>query len=157
MCDTFYRAFLTQNLSNLKPFIPQVKYLQATFDTLAIEYRREQVLYRQQLMLRLLQKDYKKAFLQEKAIYKRMGDDDMSGIADIAYIATKDEDYENATLIVNYLLENASTPEGKIAGHQYLMKIKRKTSKKKDYPEIEKEYQRLFSEFGEGKKTYQLQ
>ena len=85
------------------------------------------------------QKDYKKAFLQEKAIYKRMGDDDMSGIADIAYIATKDEDYENATLIVNYLLENASTPEGKIAGHQYLMKIKRKTSKKKNYPEIEKE------------------
>ena len=61
MCDTFYRAFLTQNLSNLKPFIPQVKYLRATFDTLAIEYRREQVLYRQQLMLRLLQKDYKKA------------------------------------------------------------------------------------------------
>tara|TARA_B110000902_G_C13866872_1_gene421302 strand:+ start:42 stop:569 length:528 start_codon:yes stop_codon:yes gene_type:complete len=61
MCDTFYRAFLTQNLSSLKPFVPQVKYLRATFDTLAIEYRPEQVLYRQQLMLRLLQKDYKKA------------------------------------------------------------------------------------------------
>ena len=116
------------------------------------------VLYNELLSwLFVQQKDYKKAFLQEKAIYKRMGDDDMSGIADIAYIATKDGDYENATLIVNYLLENASTPEGKIAGHQYLMKIKRKTSKKKDYPEIEKEYQRLFSEFGEGKKTYQLQ
>ena len=116
------------------------------------------VLYNELLSwLFVQQKDYKKAFLQEKAIYKRMGDDDMSGIADIAYIATKDEDYENATLIVNYLLENASTPEGKIAGHQHLMKIKRKTSKKKDYPEIEKEYQRLFSEFGEGKNTYQLQ
>ena len=116
------------------------------------------VLYNELLSwLFVQQKDYKKAFLQEKAIYKRMGDDDMSGIADIAYIATKEEDYENATLIVNYLLENVSTPEGKIAGHQHLMKIKRKTSKKKDYPEIEKEYQRLFSEFGEGKNTYQLQ
>lgn len=61
MCDTFYRAFLTQNLSSLKPFVPQVKYLRATFDTLAIEYRPEQAIYRQQLMLRLLQKDYKKA------------------------------------------------------------------------------------------------
>lgn len=116
------------------------------------------VLYNELLSwLFIQQKDYKKAFLQEKAIYKRMGDEDMSGIADIAYIATNDEDYENATLIVNYLLENASTLEGKIAGHQHLMKIKRKTSKKRDYPEIEKEYLRLFSEFGEGKKTYQLQ
>lgn len=61
LCDTFYRAFITENLSNLKPFIPQVRYLRATFDTMAIEYRPEQVLYRQQLMLRLLQKDYKKA------------------------------------------------------------------------------------------------
>ena len=116
------------------------------------------VLYNELLSwLFVQQKDYKKAFLQEKAIYKRMGDHDMSGIADIAYIATKDEDYVNATLIVNYLLENASTPEGKIAGHQHLMKIKRKTSTKKDYPEIEKEYQRLFNEFGKGKNTYQLQ
>lgn len=116
------------------------------------------VLYNELLSwLFVQQKDYKKAFLQEKAIYKRMGDEDMSGIADIAYIATNDEDYGNATLIVNYLLENASTLDGKIAGHQHLMKIKRKTSKKKDYPEIEKEYLRLFNEFGEGKKTYQLQ
>lgn len=60
MCDTFYRAFLTQDLSNLKPFVPQLKYLKQTFDTMAIEYRPEQVVYRQQLMLRLLQKDYKK-------------------------------------------------------------------------------------------------
>ncbi len=61
MCDTFYRAFITENLSNLKPFVPQVKYLRSTFDTMAIEYRPEQVVYRQQLMLRLLQKEYKKA------------------------------------------------------------------------------------------------
>ncbi len=64
MSDTFYRAFLTQNQSNIKPFVPQVKYLRATFDTLAIDYRFEQVLYRQQLMLRLLQKEYKKALKQ---------------------------------------------------------------------------------------------
>lgn len=61
LCDTFYRAFVTQNLTNLKPFVPQIKYLKATFDTLAIDYRPEQLVYRQQLMLRLLQKNYKKA------------------------------------------------------------------------------------------------
>ena len=103
------------------------------------------------------QKDYKKAFIQEKAIYKRMGDGDLSGIADIAYIATKDENYETATLIINYLIENASSPEVKIAGYQHLMKIKLETASKNEYLKIEKEYQRLFSEFGEGKNTYQLQ
>ena len=90
------------------------------------------VLYNELLSwLFVQQKEYKKAFIQEKAIYKRMGDGDMSGIADIAYIATNDEDYENATLIVDYLIENASTPEVRIAGYQHLMKIKLKTASKK--------------------------
>jgi tetratricopeptide (TPR) repeat protein len=116
------------------------------------------VLYNELLSwLFVQQKEYKKAFIQEKAIYKRMGDGDMSGIADIAYIATNDEDYENATLIVDYLIENASTPEGRIAGYQHLMKIKLKTASKKEYPKIEKEYENLFNEFGRGKETYQLQ
>lgn len=81
MCDTFYRAFLTQDLSNLRPFVPQLKYLRATFDTLAIEYRTEQVLYRQQLMLRLLQKDCRKVFkyvAKEKMNLKKMVQEECS-------------------------------------------------------------------------------
>jgi tetratricopeptide (TPR) repeat protein len=116
------------------------------------------VLYNELLSwLFIQQKEYKKAFTQEKAIYKRMGDNDMSGITDIAYLATNDEDYENAILIVNFLIENASTPEEEIAGYQHLMKIKLKTASKKEYPKIEKSYENLFNEFGNGKKTYQLQ
>ena len=60
MCDTLYRAFIKEDLSGLKPFVPEVRYLKSTFDTLAIEYREEQVVYRQQLLYRSLQKDYKK-------------------------------------------------------------------------------------------------
>ena len=103
------------------------------------------------------QKDYKKAFTQEKAIYKRMGDDDLSGIADIAMIAVEDQDYENARLIVNYIIENAPNIETKIEGYQQLMKIKIKTSTKKEYPKIEKKYEALLEEFGRGKETYTLQ
>ncbi|MBT3587432.1 MAG: tetratricopeptide repeat protein, partial [Flavobacteriaceae bacterium] len=116
------------------------------------------VLYNELLSwLFIQQKEYNKAFTQEKAIYKRMADNDMSGIADIAYFATNDDDDENALLIVNFLIENASTPEEKIAGHQHLMKIKLKTASKKEYSKIEKSYEDLLSEFGNGKKTYQLQ
>ena len=116
------------------------------------------VLYNELLSwLFIQQKEYKKAFTQEKAIYKRMADSDMTGIADVAYIATSDEDYENATIIVNYLIENASTPEGKIAGYQHLMKIKLKTASKKEYSKIEKDYEDLLEEFGVDRKTYQIQ
>lgn len=103
------------------------------------------------------QKDYKKAFTQEKAIYKRMGDDDLSGIADIAYIAIEDEDYKNATLIVNYIIENANSTKTKIEGYKHLMQIETKTSSKKEYPKIEKKYEALLDEFGSGKETYSLQ
>lgn len=60
MCDTLYRAFIREDLAGLKPFVPEARYLKSTFDTLAIEYREEQVVYRQQLLYRSLQKDYKK-------------------------------------------------------------------------------------------------
>ena len=70
LADTFFRAFITSDLSNMKPFVPQLKYLKATLDTAAVEYREEQAVYRQQLLLRSLQKEYKKAlkYAQKKDI-----------------------------------------------------------------------------------------
>ena len=116
------------------------------------------ILYNELLSwLFIQQKEYKKAFTQEKAIYKRTGNNDLSGIVDIAYFASNDDDDENAISMVNFLIENASTPEEKIAGYQHLMKIKLKTASKKEYPKIKKSYEDLFNEFGNGKKTYQLQ
>ena len=116
------------------------------------------ILYNELLSwLFIQQKEYKKAFTQEKAIYKRTGNNDLSGIVDIAYFASNDDDDENAISMVNFLIENASTPEEKIAGYQHLMKIKLKTASKKEYPKIKKSYEDLFNEFGSGKKTHQLQ
>ncbi len=103
------------------------------------------------------QKDFKKAFAQEKAIYRRMEDGDMGGIIDLAFITIAEEDYENATDIVTFLIENATTPEAKIEGHQHLMKINLKTSSKKEYAKIEKQYEELLDEFGRGRNTYRLQ
>ena len=120
--------------------------------------KQSDVLYNELLSwLFIQQKEYKKAFTQEKAIYKRMGNNDMSGIADIAYFATNDDDDENAILIVNFVIDNASTPKEKIEGYQQLMKIKLKTASKKEYPKIKKSYEDLFNEFGSGKETHQLQ
>ncbi len=60
MCDSFYAMLLREDLVEMKNFVPRMKYLKSTFDTMAIEYREEQVVYRQQMLLRNLQKEYKK-------------------------------------------------------------------------------------------------
>lgn len=103
------------------------------------------------------QKEFRKAFTQEKAIFKRMGDGELDGIVDLAFIAIGEEDYENATSIVNFIIENATTIEAVLEGQQYLMKIVLKTATKKEYPEVVSRFEDLLNEHGRGKATYSLQ
>jgi tetratricopeptide (TPR) repeat protein len=103
------------------------------------------------------QMDYKKAFTQEKAIYKRMEDGDLNSMFDLALIAIANEYYEDATEIVNFIIENSSTPETRLEGHQYSMKIALNTAKKEDYQSIVDRYDDLLTEYGTGKETYLLQ
>jgi tetratricopeptide (TPR) repeat protein len=102
------------------------------------------------------QKEYKKAFTQEKAIYKRVGED-LRGITDLAYIAIADDDYEAGREIVNYIIENSFTPQNKLQGNQILMKMEVKIAKPKEYAEVEKKFENLLDEFGRNRETYLLQ
>ncbi|PHR13883.1 MAG: hypothetical protein COA40_05070 [Aequorivita sp.] len=102
------------------------------------------------------QKEYKKAFIQEKAIYKRIGED-LGGITELAYIAIADEDYEMGREIVNYIIDNSFTPQNKLQGNQILMKMEVKTAAPKEYAEVEKKFESLLDEFGRNRDTYLLQ
>jgi len=102
------------------------------------------------------QKEYKKAFTQEKAIYKRIGED-LGGITELAYIAIADEDYEVGREIVNYIIDNSFTPQNKLQGNQILMKMEVKTATTKQYAEVEKKFESLLDEFGRNRETYLLQ
>jgi len=102
------------------------------------------------------QKEYQKAFIQEKAIYKRT-EEDLRGIANLALVTIAEDDYENAVPIVNFLIENSPTPEAKLQGYQYLMKIAIKTSLPSKYEEVEGKFQDLFNVYGLGSNTYLLQ
>ncbi len=115
------------------------------------------VLYNKLLSwLFIQQKEFKKAFTQEKAIYKRRGED-LSGITDLAYITISEEDYETGREIVDFIIENSFTPEARLQGHQILMKMEVKTASPKQYDEVEAKFEKLFEEFGRGPKTYLLQ
>lgn len=115
------------------------------------------ILYNELLSwLFIQQKEYKKAFTQEKAIYKRVGED-LRGITNLAYIAISDEEYEVAREIVNYIIESSVTPQSRLHGNQVLMKMEVKTATPKKYAEIEKKFEKLLDEFGQTRQTYLLQ
>ena len=102
------------------------------------------------------QKDFKKAFVQEKAIYKRVGDD-LSDIVNLAIITISEKDYKNALEVVDFIIEKSNTPEAKLQGHQFLMTIALKTTPEKDYEKVEKQFEAIFEEYGRDAKTYLLQ
>ena len=60
LCDTFYKALCTQNSLNIKPFIPDIRFLKAMYDSLEINVRRDQILFRQQTIQRSLLRDYRR-------------------------------------------------------------------------------------------------
>ncbi len=102
------------------------------------------------------QNDFKKAFAQEKAIYRR-SDEDITGIQNLALIAISNKSYEDARDIINFIIENAPTPEMELAAHQFLMKIELETTEPKNYDTLEKNYTALLDRFGRGKSTYLIQ
>ncbi len=71
LVDSFYSEIKLQDISSMKKFVPTMRYLKATFDTLDVEYTDNKVLVRQQMLLRGLQKDYRKILKKnEKAKVK---------------------------------------------------------------------------------------
>ncbi len=103
------------------------------------------------------QKQFKKAFIQEKAIYKRMGDSDVSGIIDLAHIAISEKQFEEAQDIVEFIIDNAGTSETKMQGEQLLLTIQLATASPDQYPEIDSHFQQLLKQYGKGSASYLLQ
>lgn len=102
------------------------------------------------------QKEFKKAFVQEKAIYKR-SEENLRGIIDLLRITIDEKKYEDAKEIVAFVIEKAPTSEVRLEGYQYLMNVELKLVIPEDYPKVEKQYAALFEEFGRGTATLALQ
>ncbi len=102
------------------------------------------------------QNDFKKAFAQEKAIYRR-SDEDITGVQNLAYIAIANESYDDARDIVTFIIEKAPTPAMELSAQQFLMKIELATTAPEDYDKLEAQYTALLDRFGRGKATYLMQ
>lgn len=88
------------------------------------------------------QKEFGKAFIQEKAIYKREPESLIS-IVNLSQFALNEDDTETASEILNFILQNTKDIDLLIQTNANLMQIKIDKAQEKDYPAITAELQQL--------------
>jgi tetratricopeptide (TPR) repeat protein len=93
------------------------------------------------------QKEYGKAFIQEKAIYKR-NPETFSNIVNLAQLAIEEGEQETAKEILGFVLENTNDLELQIQANYFLADMKIRNAQEKDYKTIETELDRLLNQFG---------
>ncbi|GAA3594800.1 tetratricopeptide repeat protein [Flavivirga amylovorans] len=102
------------------------------------------------------QKDFNKAFIQEKAIFNRQPDN-LNRIEELASIASNENENEVAKEILTYIIETAQDSNTKLKAHYNLLQLETKESLKDNYTVINTKYLDLFKEFGTFSQTLKLQ
>ena len=92
------------------------------------------------------QKEFGKAFIQEKAIYKREPESLLS-IVNLSQFALNEDDTETAAEILNFILLNTKDLDLLVQTNYYLMEIKIDKAQEKDYPIIDAELQQLLTTY----------
>nr|WP_315188859.1 tetratricopeptide repeat protein [uncultured Flavobacterium sp.] len=91
-------------------------------------------------------KEFEKAFIQEKAIYKR-NPESLSNIVNLGQLAIEEENVEAAKEILGFVLENTKDLELLIQANAYLIKMKIKVAQPKDFVTINAELNHLLQEY----------
>lgn len=92
------------------------------------------------------QKEFGKAFIQEKAIYKREPES-LSSIVNLSQFAMNEDDTDTAEEILNFILQNTKDLDLLVQTNSYLMQIKIDKAQEKDYPIINTELQQLLTTY----------
>ena len=102
------------------------------------------------------QKEFGKAFIQEKAIYKR-NPESLSSILNLANLAIEEEDQEVAKEILDFVILNTKDLDLLVQAHSYLINLKIKKATEKEYATINTEIEALLKEFEISPFTLSLQ
>ncbi|POS03102.1 tetratricopeptide repeat protein [Flavobacterium croceum] len=92
-------------------------------------------------------KEYSKAFVQEKAIYKR-NPESFSNIVNLAQLAIDDKNDESAVEILQFVLTNTTDIDLQIKAHTYLMQMRVDHAQAKDYEAVSLELENLLKQYG---------
>ena len=100
-------------------------------------------------------KEYGKAFVQEKAIYKR-NPESFNTIVSLGEMAMDEKNTETAVEILNFVLQNTSDLDLQIQANTFLIQAKINASQPKEYVSIKEELDTLIKKFGTSPNTLQL-
>jgi len=92
------------------------------------------------------EKELGKAFIQEKAIYKRVPES-LSNIINLAQLAIQEGDQETATMVLGFVLENSKDLRLLVQAHSYLLKIQIEKASQKEYPAVASAINALLNEY----------
>ena len=92
------------------------------------------------------QREYGKAFIQEKAIYKR-NPQSLGTIVSLAQQSILEDDLDTAVDILSYITENTTDLALLIQADTYLIKMKIDAAKQNDYPTINLELEALLAKY----------
>ncbi|PTX59240.1 tetratricopeptide repeat protein [Kordia periserrulae] len=102
------------------------------------------------------QKQYKRAFIQEKAIYMN-GDYSLQRIFELANLSIEDNDKETAREILNYIIENSTQDMTIIRASQNLLQLDIETVTDGNFDAIEQRFNELLTKYGRNFRTILLQ
>ncbi len=102
------------------------------------------------------QKDFKKAFIQEKAIFNRKPES-LSKIEDLAVMASNENQNEVAKEIYTFIINTSQDIDTLINAHYNLLQLDIKASSEANYNAIANRYLGLFKTFGTFSQTLNLQ
>ncbi|WP_396181757.1 tetratricopeptide repeat protein, partial [Flavobacterium sp.] len=94
------------------------------------------------------QKEYNKAFIQEKSIYKR-NPESFDDIIQLAQICVNENENETAQAIFQFILQNTTDESTLLNAQYFLLKNEISTAKPETYPIIQSKFDALLSQFGE--------
>ncbi len=114
------------------------------------------LLYNEMLSwLFIQQKDFSKAFAQERAIYKR-GENNLQGILNLAFVAKEAKDYQSAKEIITYAIEESPSPIFNLQARHFLVNLELEIANPADYEELETEFRALIAEYPQSEGTISL-
>lgn len=116
----------------------------------------QNILYNEMLSwLFVQQKEFQKAFQQEKAIYRR-GQQGLGSILRLTVMAREEGQPETAIELLDFVIAETPSEELKLQAHQLRLNILQETLPKEKYSEIESAYTVLFETYGSAPNTLSL-
>jgi tetratricopeptide (TPR) repeat protein len=107
--------------------------------------------------LYLQQKEYGKALVQEKSLFKR-NPDDLKRIVEVGILSFENKDYETSQKSFDLIVENTNDSKTKLQAQTYLLQISNElASTKNELNEVDKKFQKLLDQYGYSGSTINLQ